>query len=130
MIETGLGPSFAFCETGIKCTFTGYSIEAECLDGSAPLHCCVVRSRCRCGFVSLLGYRGEHASHRAQRDGNGVRCYSSISGISFPKLLKSRLATACSALSSLLSAISLGGGPSASISALIRSGMELLGLGT
>jgi hypothetical protein len=80
--------------------------------------------------VRLLGYWGEHARHRAQTDGNGGGCYSSISDISFTKPLKSRMATACSALSSLLSAISPGGGPSASISALIRSGMMLLRMET
>src|SRR5690348_6056125 len=59
-----------------------------------------------------------------------VGCYSLIAGIGFPRLLKSRLATACTALSSLLSVISPGGGPSVTIGALIRSGMALLGMVT
>ena len=29
MIETGMGPVFAFCETAMKCTFTDFSIGAE-----------------------------------------------------------------------------------------------------
>src|SRR5216683_73125 len=29
MIETGMGPVFAFCETAMKCTFIDFSIEAE-----------------------------------------------------------------------------------------------------
>ena len=40
-----MGPVFAFCETAMNCTFINFSIEAKCLDGSAPLHCCVVGSR-------------------------------------------------------------------------------------
>src|SRR5712672_2581678 len=44
MIDTGMGPVFAFCETAIKWTFIYFSIEAKCLDGSTPLHCCVVRT--------------------------------------------------------------------------------------
>ena len=43
MIDTGIGPVFAFCETWMKCTFIEFSIEAKCLDGAAPLHFCVVR---------------------------------------------------------------------------------------
>jgi hypothetical protein len=44
MIDTGMGPVFAFCEAAIKWTFIYLSIEAKCLDGSTPLHCCVVRT--------------------------------------------------------------------------------------
>ncbi len=29
MIDTGMGPVFAFCETATKCTFIDFSIEAE-----------------------------------------------------------------------------------------------------
>jgi hypothetical protein len=40
-----MGPVFAFCETAMNYTFIDFSIEAKCLDGAAPLHCCVVGSR-------------------------------------------------------------------------------------
>jgi hypothetical protein len=29
----------------MNCTFINFSIEAKCLDGAAPLHCCVVGPR-------------------------------------------------------------------------------------
>jgi hypothetical protein len=40
-----MGPVFVLAETAMNCTFIDFSIEAKCLDGSAPLHCCVVGSR-------------------------------------------------------------------------------------
>src|SRR5208283_6091913 len=70
MIDAGMGPVFAFCETGMKCTFIECSIEAKCLDGSAPARCCTSRSRsqpvkageggcpCEQAFVRLVGLGG------------------------------------------------------------------------
>jgi hypothetical protein len=49
-----MGPVFAFCEAAIKWTFIDFSIEAKCLDGSAPLHCCVVGSEMRAEWIAAV----------------------------------------------------------------------------
>jgi hypothetical protein len=36
MIDTGMGPVFAFCETAMKCTLINFSIEAEMPRQSGP----------------------------------------------------------------------------------------------